>query len=60
MTFFTGREEETHVCAAPLRKRIEELERRQIVIQLPDNPGPIYDDLLIALESYLKKINQEH
>jgi hypothetical protein len=60
MTFYTIREEETHVCAAPLRERIAELERKQIVIQLPDNPGPVYDDLLIALEAFLKKINQEH
>ena len=60
MTFYTGREEEIHVCDAPLRKRIAELERKQIVIQLPDNPGPMYDDLLIALEGFLKRINQEH
>jgi len=39
-----------HDCPAVRAKFMAEAYRKQIVIQLPDNPGPVYDDLLIALE----------
>ena len=38
-----------HDCPAVWARHFKEANRPQLVIQLPDRPGPIYDDLLIAL-----------
>lgn len=43
-----------HAIKEGISEAMHESGFKQIVIQLPANPGPIYDDLLIALEQLVK------